>query len=218
MKNPKNYLFYALGEIVLVAIGILIALYINNQSEKYKEKQNEIVLLKKLKEENLYNLNTLIDSEEYHKQTPEVFASFVDYLSENRIDSLSDTLGYYFNNTMRTPIYSFSQGNLDNFIVSQKNNFPEINKEVIYLKNLQNDLFKMSEKCVYIKLEDYYKFLNKDLDFFTGELYSTESMNSVEFRNNIFLLQTVEEEVSRVFGLTLNQIRQVDSLLTRVAN
>jgi len=33
----SKYLLYAIGEIVLVVIGILIALYINNRNEEYKE-------------------------------------------------------------------------------------------------------------------------------------------------------------------------------------
>lgn len=37
----KNYLLYAIGEIVLVVIGILIALQINNWNEEYKDSQLE---------------------------------------------------------------------------------------------------------------------------------------------------------------------------------
>jgi hypothetical protein len=216
IKSTRKYLLYAVGEIILVVIGILIALYINNESELYKEKQDEIVLLKKLKEENLYNIDALKGNEKYHEDIPDVFLDFVQFLSENRFDSITDSLSYYFNRTMNTPIYSFSEGNLNNYISSQKNNFPEINKEVIYLENLQDDLFQMSEKCVDLKLEDYYKYLNKDLDFYTGEVFSVEGINAVEFRNNVFLLQSVEEELSRIFGLTLTQMRKVDSLLTDV--
>lgn len=44
-----KYLKYASGEIVLVVIGILIALQINNWNENRKEKAKEIRLLKELK-------------------------------------------------------------------------------------------------------------------------------------------------------------------------
>ena len=37
----KNYLLYAIGEIILVVIGILIALQINNWNEEYKDSQLE---------------------------------------------------------------------------------------------------------------------------------------------------------------------------------
>ncbi|NKI30930.1 DUF6090 family protein [Croceivirga thetidis] len=41
----SRYLLYAIGEIVLVVIGILIALQINNWNENKKARKNEIVIL-----------------------------------------------------------------------------------------------------------------------------------------------------------------------------
>ncbi len=43
-----SYLKYAIGEILLVVIGILIALQINNANEAYKAKQSEKAVLKNL--------------------------------------------------------------------------------------------------------------------------------------------------------------------------
>ena len=47
----SRYLLYAIGEIVLVVIGILIALQLNNYSEYKKERDKEIVLLVNLANE-----------------------------------------------------------------------------------------------------------------------------------------------------------------------
>ena len=44
----SEYLLYAIGEIVLVVIGILIALQINNYSEQKKARSEEKVLLSNL--------------------------------------------------------------------------------------------------------------------------------------------------------------------------
>ena len=52
----SKYLLYALGEIVLVVIGILIALAINNQNEQRKEIVQEQVILKQLKTDYKANL------------------------------------------------------------------------------------------------------------------------------------------------------------------
>jgi hypothetical protein len=56
----SKYLLYAIGEIVLVVIGILIALSINNWNEERKLKSVEIKILQDLKndiQENIGNLN-----------------------------------------------------------------------------------------------------------------------------------------------------------------
>ena len=48
-NKPIKYMRYAIGEIVLVVVGILIALAINNWNEERKEKLHEIDILKQMK-------------------------------------------------------------------------------------------------------------------------------------------------------------------------
>ena len=47
----SKYLIYAIGEIVLVVIGILIALQINNWNESKKNSKKEFYLLQQLQKE-----------------------------------------------------------------------------------------------------------------------------------------------------------------------
>ena len=61
-----RYMAYALGEIVLVVVGILIALQINDYYAVQKEQQRELGLLKELKsnlEVNIANLNKDIEAQ-----------------------------------------------------------------------------------------------------------------------------------------------------------
>ena len=53
----SRYFKYAIGEILLVVIGILIALQINNANEKRKARLQEVIILQNLKED--INLDTL---------------------------------------------------------------------------------------------------------------------------------------------------------------
>lgn len=48
-NRPLQYARYAIGEIVLVVIGILIALQINNWNEERKSRIEEIEILKSIK-------------------------------------------------------------------------------------------------------------------------------------------------------------------------
>jgi hypothetical protein len=57
MENKTGkYFKYAIGEIILVVIGILIALQINNWNEQRKDKVKEQILLKQLQEDYQSNL------------------------------------------------------------------------------------------------------------------------------------------------------------------
>lgn len=58
-KSSRNYLKYAIGEIVLVVVGILIALSINNLSEGIKESKKESLTITILSEEIEKNLSNI---------------------------------------------------------------------------------------------------------------------------------------------------------------
>ena len=63
-KNFKNYAFYALGEILLVMIGILLALQVSNWNDENKKQKQVREYLSELKDEmqdNLKLLNNQID-------------------------------------------------------------------------------------------------------------------------------------------------------------
>ena len=50
-KKFSRYLIYAIGEIILLVIGILIALQINNYNERRKDRIKEQIVLKNLKKD-----------------------------------------------------------------------------------------------------------------------------------------------------------------------
>lgn len=58
-KKLTKYILYALGEIFLVVVGILIALQINNWNEENKLHQREVSLLRELKSNLEVNVNNL---------------------------------------------------------------------------------------------------------------------------------------------------------------
>ncbi|MTE27864.1 MULTISPECIES: DUF6090 family protein [Winogradskyella] len=58
-NRTKKYLLYAIGEIILLVIGILIALSLNGWKEKNELKTQELNTLKQLKEEFKANLEQL---------------------------------------------------------------------------------------------------------------------------------------------------------------
>ncbi len=61
-NKPLKYMKYAVGEIVLVVIGILIALSINNWNEEMKNRALEKGLLQEINEEFKWNLSEFEDN------------------------------------------------------------------------------------------------------------------------------------------------------------
>ena len=64
----SKYLIYATGEIVLVVIGILIALQINNWNEQRKERKLEVQIYTELKSDLLQTRNDINEAISKHKE------------------------------------------------------------------------------------------------------------------------------------------------------
>mgnify|MGYP001208780933 CR=1 FL=1 len=96
-KNKSGQYFkYAIGEIFLVVIGILIALSINNWNEVSKLKVKEVILLTEMQEnlkQDLYVLNEILKDNKERTRSNEVVRQSL----ENKLP-FSDSLKYHFGN------------------------------------------------------------------------------------------------------------------------
>jgi len=67
-NRPLKYMRYAIGEIVLVVIGILIALQINNWNEERKDKEKTNHLFKEAQKELVYNIKQSSSVIDYYRK------------------------------------------------------------------------------------------------------------------------------------------------------
>lgn len=87
--RTTKYLKYAIGEIILVMIGILLALQVNNWNEIQKEQKRELAYLKRLQEDVAGDLEHLNLNVDFYKK---VFASgntVLNYTDENDLNNES---------------------------------------------------------------------------------------------------------------------------------
>ena len=90
--KTSKYLKYAIGEIVLVVIGILIALQINNNNEANKARTKELHYLKNIKTDlllNIENINNFIETIlskaiHFHKPNEDTQKAIGETLSESK--------------------------------------------------------------------------------------------------------------------------------------
>lgn len=78
----SKYLLYAIGEILLVVIGILIALQINNWNEAKKDKAAELIALIDLKEEFETNHTNFIELLTYKKERTQAWKEYLTIVSD----------------------------------------------------------------------------------------------------------------------------------------
>ena len=134
-KNKTGkYLKYAIGEVVLVIIGILIALSINNWNTNRKLKSEEQNLLKDLRTEVKSNIESLTITIDEHEKSYNVAQEFKRLFQDREaFNMMSDsTFQTIFRNMNVNWTYDPKKGILNSMISSgQINNLS--NKELKYL-------------------------------------------------------------------------------------
>lgn len=176
-----KYLKYAIGEILLVVIGILIALQINNWNEKRKIKIAEIEILQNLKTELKYNLEDLEKINRQHKSEFEdgiiilkLFGTDVSSVSESKLDSLMSNAfsgysfeakdGYIKSLIASNKIDYLKNAELKSYISSFESMVIDANQEDGYVRKLLNDRFwpatdgKLSALNIISSAEQYQEF------------------------------------------------------------
>lgn len=156
--DTSKYFKYAIGEIFLVVVGILIALQINNWNEDRKSRIQEIKYLKNLKKDislELINNDSII---KYRAATAKAAAKM---LSLNSLSTVEDLLELEFliqqvfkrvdfiptNNTYKELL---SSGNL-NFITNDsiKEYLLELDKDYVEIANIEYHMYREYEEYLY---------------------------------------------------------------------
>jgi hypothetical protein len=101
----SKYLIYALGEIVLVVIGILIAVQINDWNEDRKAGIRELKVLKNLKEDIRHNASRLKEVYSYDSLICERNKTLLRILQEPRSE-YHDSLQVYFGTISRYDVFA----------------------------------------------------------------------------------------------------------------
>lgn len=96
-KKVSNYLLYAIGEIVLVVIGILIALAIDNANEQSIKREKEQVYLKGLKEEFQTSRLKLKELIAFNRRSYEDAKKIVNYIASDSLPNEQELSNLFFN-------------------------------------------------------------------------------------------------------------------------
>jgi len=216
MENKTSkYLKYAIGEIVLVVIGILIALQINNWNEKNIENSQELIYYKNINRQLNEDKNAIIANIEYNNHFFGQFQNAIKIIEENdRL--LIDTLAVISLNL--TEFSDFHrQGNIFETIVNSG--------EIKLLKNQEivESLQQLEENYILInKLEDLHA--QAILNFVVPNIMTsikvnvikakdTEKLYSYQFQNQFALFSNLMLEKNDAYENAISRINVIDSLI-----
>ena len=114
-NKPLKYMRYAIGEIVLVVVGILIALSINTWNEGRKSLKDETLYLSRLLSENKQDINTFSQFIRKLEKGNETIENFSNSLKSKTINDslLIHSANEYFKYGSIFPIFSSSSSTFE---------------------------------------------------------------------------------------------------------
>jgi len=190
-NKTGKYLKYAIGEIVLVMVGILLALQVNNWNEGRKIKINEINSLSELRKDLVQNLNDVegnISALQICKNSNNVILHHI----ENKI-AYNDSLNYHF--SMLYPYIA---------ITVNQTTYETLKQKGIYL--ISNDSLRSSMSNLYsIRFKAYQTFestymvnhyLNNIKPMYISEFVSYEYGSTAHPKNyDQFIMKSENKQV-----------------------
>jgi hypothetical protein len=125
MKNASDqkgktarYITYAIGEIFLVVVGILIALYINNWNEDRKDRRKEKAILKELNKDFQKNLAQFNRLKAVYFSSLDASLKFKYYINQTDLIKVKDSIAKYYYAGFNGVSFNPSNGVVESLISS----------------------------------------------------------------------------------------------------
>jgi len=214
-KNKTGkYFKYAIGEIVLVVIGILIALSINNWNEGKKKRVQEVIILKNIQQDLILDTLDISVAIILNKKFFKEEKALLSFLYSN---DTTPTTSIDYNNALSAPtaaiIHQSSFNNLQNNdlgIVTNNDLKKQITrhydffvKMVLVMVNELEPYNTYSAKLPYFL--KYFKAIDKTQLLSTKELNSKEYLNPDVIRNRLEIKDLKGLKENEAFKIILSE-------------
>jgi hypothetical protein len=209
-KRLSSYLIYAIGEVILVVIGILLAIQFSNWNDKRSEVKKEIWYLDNIADDMFYQKNGLLDLKTSFEETLIVSKSLLLEYSKTKSYVTIDSLSKKLNQLMLT----YNYPNIDN-------TYRELlsSGQVSLIEN--KDLYSEVIGFYLYTSEIDYQFKTNENRVFYGEVYSIlikySEIDLIDYTTNEDLLFK-DEEVQDFINSQLSTTKGKQELTNAIKN
>ncbi len=213
--NMKKYMLYAVGEILLIVVGILIALQVNTLNQNRIRKNNEITIYETIKDQ-LKNYKVIIEDDiEYNKNTliqSERANEIIERGDRSKVDSLGKIV------VQLIPHSDFDgRGNIYETLV----NSGEI--KILTNHRIVNDLRILEERFLRINRIERIHYdaiitqvipgLRSTVKLSNGKVLNSDGLFEDEFHNLLFFISRIMYEKDEVYKATVEDIDELINLI-----
>ncbi len=216
-KDVKRYLVYAIGEILLLMIGISLAFQLDNWNEDRVKKNAEISYYQNIRDQITEDRDLIQEQKNFNKNYLSQF-DYANFILETKAFDQLDTLGIIIRNLTQYSDFD-RQGNIYETMVNSG--------EVKLLTNLEivNGVRSLEEKYLYVNRMENIHYdammtyvipaINPNLKFSNMEIKNPNAFFAYEFQNLLLSLMQIMEEKDKVYGETLDGIEGLTALINK---
>jgi len=213
--NVKRYLLYAVGEILLVMIGISLAFQVSNWDDNRIKKNAEIRFYENIKEQ-IIDDKELIAGQRHYNNRHMVQYKYANEIIETNDRSKLDTLGIIVRNLTQYSDFD-KEGNIYETMVNSGQIKLLQNHEIVNgireLEELYNYMNRMENIHYDAMMQHLVVALNPVIAFATNEIKKPDAVFTYEFQNLVVMLMQIMEEKDEVYTNTLYEIERVLKLI-----
>ena len=164
--STKRYVLYAIGEILLVVIGILIALQINNWNQNRLNKNKEQLLMKEINAEFIYNKEELLSTLKYYNIVRKKYSTLIkSFPIDPNVYDL-DSLSAIFQNTNHTLDVDISQGSIATLINSSSFEIisnPDLRTLLLQWNDLVSNYKEAETLLIHFTVDKFFPYMDEKI-------------------------------------------------------
>lgn len=216
----RKYALYAIGEILLVMIGILLAFQINNWKDNRSKQEAELGLCQNIKNQISDDKNLIEGQRTYNDKYKKQFEYAITIIELNDRSKM-DTLGLIVRNLTQYSDFD-RQGNIYETMVNSG--------DIKLLKNVAiiNGIRELEQRYLYINRMETIHYdamityvvpsITPNIRFSNGVIENADSVYSFEFQNLIIALLKVMQEKEDVYSSAVKLIDEIVKLIDHELN
>ena len=213
----KKYLLYAIGEILLVMIGISLAFQVNNWNDNQIKKDSEIRFYENIKEQ-IIDDKELIESQlNYNNRYMAQFKYANEIIEANDRRKL-DTLGVIIRKFTQYSDFD-KEGNIYETMVNSGQIKLLHNHEIVNgireLEELYNYINRMENIHYDAMMNHVVQEINSVVKFSNNEIQKPDLVFTYEFQNIPIILLQIMNEKDEIYNKTLDEIERVLKIIDK---
>ena len=206
--KTRKYLVYAVGEILLVMIGIVLAFQVDNWNDARIKRKSERIIYQNIYDQLVTDKEKLLSEKNFDSLN----RIHIDFISEKLIAndrSMTDSIGkimvhmlQYSDYDKQSALYSDMVGGGEIKLVTEKDiitGLRELEEQFFYLNRMEDIHYD-------IIMTHLSPFINQIVRYSTGEVKDEASVYSHELENSLLLTRHVMDEKKMVYEYTMDRI------------